>query len=59
MGNSFGWLGLTVRKPRGHNLCVWGRPHNRGAPRSGSAASHADPGSTGMLEFGEESPEER
>ena len=43
-----GWLGLTVGKPRGRSLCVWG-------VASGSAASHPDLGSSGMVEFSEES----
>ena len=42
------WLGLTVGKPQGRSLCVWG-------VASGSAASHPDPGSSGMVEFSEES----
>ena len=43
-----GWLGLTAGKPQGRSLCVWG-------VASGSAASHPDPGSSGMVEFSEES----
>ena len=35
-------------KPQGRSLCVWG-------VASGSAASHPDPGSSGMVEFSEES----
>ena len=48
MGKTLGWLGLTVVKPRGRSLCVWG-------VASGSAASHSDPGSFGMVELSEES----
>src|SRR5208282_4397207 len=48
MGKTLGWLGLTVGKPQGRSLCVWG-------VASGSAASHLDPGSSGMVEFSEES----
>src|SRR5271157_1474164 len=44
-----GGLELTVGKPQGRSLCVWG-------VASGSAASHSDPGSSGMVEFSEESP---
>ena len=44
------WVaGLTVGKPQGRSLCVWG-------VASGSAASHPDPGSSAMVEFSEESP---
>src|SRR5208282_2233229 len=49
MGKTLGWLGLTVGKPQGRSLCAWG-------VASGSAASHPDPGSSGMVEFSEESP---
>ena len=55
MGKTLGWLGLTVGKPQGRSLCVWGRPHKWGSPRSGSAASHPNPGSSGMVEISEES----
>jgi len=48
MGKTLGWLGLTVGKPQGRSLCVWG-------VASGSAASHPNPGSSGMVEFSEES----
>ena len=48
MGKDVGWLGLTMGKPQGRSLCVWG-------VASGSAASHPAPGSTGMVEFSEES----
>src|SRR5208337_2528852 len=47
-GKMLGWLGLTVGKPQGRSLCVWG-------VASGSAASHPDPGSSGMVELSEES----
>ena len=47
-GKRLGWLGLTVGKPQGRSLCVWG-------VASGSAASHPDPGSSAMVEFSEES----
>src|SRR5271157_4371269 len=39
---------MPVGKPQGRSLCVWG-------VASGSAASHPDPGSSGMVEFSEES----
>ena len=48
MGKTLGWLGLTGGKPQGRSLCVWG-------VASGSAASHPNPGSSGMVEFSEES----
>jgi len=48
MGKTLGWLGLTVGKPQGRSRCVWG-------VASGSAASHPNPGSSGMVEFSEES----
>ncbi|MGD0043749.1 MAG: hypothetical protein ABSE84_25645, partial [Isosphaeraceae bacterium] len=48
MGKTLGWLGLTVGKPQGRSLCVWG-------VASGSAASHPNPGSSGMVELSEES----
>jgi len=44
------WLGLTVGKLQGRSLCIWG-------VASGSAASHPDPGSSGMVEISEESQE--
>ena len=50
MGKTLGWLELTVGKPQGRSLCVWG-------VASGSAASHPNPGSSGMVEFSEESPD--
>ncbi len=52
---SLGWLGLTGGKPRGRSQCVWGRPHEWGSPRSGSAANHPDSGIFGRVEFREES----
>jgi len=48
MGKTLGWLGLTVGKPQGRSLCVWG-------VASGSAASHPNPGSSEMVEFSEKS----
>ena len=52
MGKTLGWLGLTVGKPQGRSLCVWGVASN-------SAASHPNPGSSGMVEFSEESRRDR
>ncbi len=48
MNKTRGWLGLTVGKPQGRSLCDWG-------VASGSAASHPNPGSSGMVETSEES----
>ena len=48
MGKTLGWLGLTVGKPQGRSPCVRG-------VASSSAASHPNPGSSGMVEFSEES----
>ncbi len=49
MGKRLGWLGLTVGKPQGRSPYIWG-------VASGSAASHPDPDSSGMVEISEESP---
>ena len=54
MGKDAWVAGADRREAPGRSLCVWGRPHKWGSPSSGSAASHPDPGSSGMVEFSEE-----
>ena len=48
MGKDAWVAGADRREAPGRSLCVWG-------VASGSAASHPDPGSSGMVEFSEES----